>query len=147
MKAWTTVCQEAHLVQVQRAKGTVWSLLLATSRMERSGSLNRFVGIVSSLLSCRKVMKHYKKSKNNKIIWIPLLWPVGKFKLNFQGQCNEIFSQVFIFCIFLWVFSHMFPISIAVCVTNSAEWKICWPCPSGSVADPDNFKINVFKIE
>jgi hypothetical protein len=42
----------SNLVQVQSAKGTVWSLLLATSRIERRGSLNRFVGIASSLLSC-----------------------------------------------------------------------------------------------
>ena len=41
-----------RLVQVHMAKGTVWSLLLEASRMERMGRRRREAGKLSNLLSC-----------------------------------------------------------------------------------------------
>ena len=41
-----------RLVQVHMAKGTVWSLLLEASRMERTGRRRREAGKLSNLLSC-----------------------------------------------------------------------------------------------
>ena len=41
-----------RLVHVHMAKGTVWSLLLEASRMERTGRRRREAGKLSNLLSC-----------------------------------------------------------------------------------------------
>jgi hypothetical protein len=68
----------SNLVQVQSAKGTVWSLLLATSRIERRGSLNKLVGIASSLLSCNTTNVWYLTEEKNLLyprnVWYKGTW-------------------------------------------------------------------------